>query len=116
MNMYPPIANGGARKKRNTVWVHNQMHRDMFYMSDNLHATKFHKKTIGLFKYPTKHKKYTYLYNLMRKKVDLLALHDPHIFYPISQISLEIWHICSLCSLRKLWKAHRQWTDYVNHV
>jgi hypothetical protein len=37
------------------------MHRDMFYMSDNLHATKFHKKTIGLFKYPTKQETYTYL-------------------------------------------------------
>ncbi len=27
MSMHPPhIANGGARNKRNTSWVHNQMH------------------------------------------------------------------------------------------
>ncbi len=66
----------------------------MFYMNDNLHATKFHEKTIGLLKYPTKHKKHTHFYNLMRKKVDLLALHDLHMFHPISQISSEIRHIC----------------------
>jgi hypothetical protein len=116
MNMYPPIPNGGARKKRNTFWVHNQIHRDMFYMSVNLHATKFHKMTIGLFKYPIKHKKHTHLYNLMKKKVDLLTLYDPHIFHLIPQISSKIWRICSLCSLRKLWKTHRQWTNYANHV
>jgi hypothetical protein len=116
MNMYPPFPNGGARKKRNTFWVHNQMHRDMFYMSVNLHATKFHKMTPGLFKYRIKHKKHIHLYNLMRKKVDLLTLHDPHIFHPISQISSTIWHICSFCGLKKLWKAHIQWTNYVNYV
>ncbi len=44
VNMHPCIANGGARKERNTFWIHNQMHKNMFYMNDSLHATKFHKK------------------------------------------------------------------------
>ncbi len=38
--------------------------------------------------------------------MDLLVVHDPHVLHPMSQINSEIRHICSLCSIGKLWKAY----------
>lgn len=73
--------------------------------SSNLHISPhiLHQiyQTIWLFTYPTKHRKHTFISNLLKKKVNLLAVHDPHRLHPMSEVSLEIWHICTS---GKMWR------------